>query len=151
MRKFVGEFLHRGFVACGFGPIIWAIVIHILSKKYGVAQTIPANEVVLGILTSALLAFVAGGINAIYKIERIPLILAFFLHAVILYIDYIVIYLVNGWMKAQITILTVFTVCFFSGFAVIWAIIYFYTKKSTDRLNKKLAEFQKKAGETISE
>ncbi len=151
MRKFVGEFLYRGFVACGFGPIVWAIVIHILSEKYAVVQTIPADEVVLGILTSALLAFVAGGINAIYKIERIPLILAIFIHAVILYIDYIVIYLVNGWMKAEVTIFTVFTVCFFSGFAIIWAVIYFYTKKSTDRLNKKLAEFQKKAVETISE
>lgn len=151
MRKFVGEFLHRGLVACGFGPIIWAIVIHILSGKYDVVQTIPTNEVILGILTSALLAFVAGGINAIYKIEKIPLILAIFIHAVILYVDYIVIYLVNGWMKAEITILTVFTVCFFSGFAIIWAVIYFYTKKSTDRLNKKLTEFQKKAGEIISE
>ena len=151
MRKFVGEFIHRGFVACGFGPIIWAIVIHILSGKYDVVQTIPANEVVLGILTSVLLAFVAGGINAIYKIERIPLIFAIFIHAVILCFDYVVIYLVNGWMKAEITILTVFTVCFFSGFAIIWAIIYFCTKKSTDRLNKKLAEFQKKAEETINE
>jgi len=145
MRKFVGEFLHRGFIACGFGPIIWAIIIHILSRQNDVVQTIPANEVVLGILTSALLAFIAGGINAIYIIERIPLIFAIFIHAVILYLDYIVIYLVNGWMKAEMKILTVFTVCFFLGFAIIWAMIYFYTRKSTDKMNKKLVEFQKKA------
>ena len=151
MRKFVGEFIHRGFVACGFGPIVWAIVIYILSQKNDIVQTIPATEVVLSILTSSLLAFVAGGINTIYKIERIPLVLAIFIHAVILYIDYIVIYLVNGWMKAEITILTVFTICFFSGFAIIWAIIYFYTKKNTDRLNKKLVEHQNKSKESIVE
>lgn len=151
MRKFVGEFIHRGFVACGFGPIVWAIVIYILSQKNDIVQTIPATEVVLNILTSSLLAFVAGGINTIYKIERIPLVLAIFIHAVILYIDYIVIYLVNGWMKAEITILTVFTICFFSGFAIIWAIIYFYTKKNTDRLNKKLVEHQNKSKESIVE
>lgn len=151
MRKFVGEFIHRGFVACGFGPIVWAIVIYILSQKNDIVQTIPATEVVLSILTSSLLAFVAGGINTIYKIERIPLVLAIFIHAVILYIDYIVIYLVNGWMKTEITILTVFTICFFSGFAIIWAIIYFYTKKNTDRLNKKLVEHQNKSKESIVE
>lgn len=151
MRKFVGEFIHRGFVACGFGPIVWAIVIYILSQKNDIVQTIPATEVVLSILTSSLLAFVAGGINTIYKIERIPLVLAIFIHAVILYIDYIVIYFVNGWMKAEITILTVFTICFFSGFAIIWAIIYFYTKKNTDRLNKKLVEHQNKSKESIVE
>ena len=151
MRKFVGEFIHRGFVACGFGPIVWAIAIYILSQKNDIVQTIPAMEAVLGILTSSLLAFVAGGINAIYKIERIQLVLAIFIHAVILYIDYIVIYLVNGWIEAEITILTVFTICFFSGFAIIWAIIYFYTKKSTDRLNKKLVEHQKKSKESINE
>jgi len=151
MRKFVGEFIHRGFVACGFGPIVWAIVIYILSQKNDIVQTIPAMDAVLCILTSSLLAFVAGGINAIYKIERIPLVLAIFIHAVILYIDYIVIYLVNGWIEAEITILTVFTICFFSGFAIIWAIIYLYTKKSTDRLNKKLLEHQKKSKKSISE
>ena len=151
MKKFVGDFLHRGFVACGFGPIAWAIVMYILSKNNDTVQTIPATEAVLSILTSSLLAFVAGGINAIYKIERIPLVLAIFIHAVVLYIDYIVIYLVNGWIEAEITILTVFTICFFSGFAIIWAIIYFTTKKSTDRLNKKLVEQQKESKESIKE
>ncbi len=151
MRKFVGEFIQRGFVSCGFGPIVWAIVIYILSQKNDIVQTIPAMEAVLSILTSSLLAFVAGGINAIYKIERIPLVLAIFIHAVILYIDYIVIYLVNDWIEVEITILTVFTICFFSGFAIIWAIIYFHTKKSTDRLNKKLVEHQNKSKESINE
>lgn len=144
MKKFVGEFVYRGLLACGFGPMIWAVIIGMLSQKYDVFQTVPATEVVLGVLTSALLAFVAGGINAIYKIERIPLILAIFVHAAVLYLDYIVIYLWNGWMKAEFTVLMVFTVCFFTGFALIWALIYFYTKKSTDRLNRQLAEFQKK-------
>ena len=151
MRKFVGGFIQRGLVACGFGPIIWAIVIQILSERYEIVSTLSAKEVVLGVLTSALLAFVAGGINVIYKIERIPLIFAIFIHAVILYVDYVVIYLVNGWIKADITVFVVFTVCFFFGFAMIWAIIYFCTKKSTDRLNTRLAEFQKKAEETMRE
>lgn len=150
MKKFVIDFIHRGLIACGFGPIVLAIVYAIL-QQCGVLHTITVNEAILGILTSALLAFIAGGINAIYKIERLPLMLAIFIHAVILYLDYIVIYLVNDWMKAKFVPLIVFTICFVSGFAIIWAIIYFYTKKSTDRLNKKLAEHQKKTEGTIRE
>ena len=150
MRKFIGEFIRRSLIACGFGPIILAIV-YACVQANGIIHTLTVNEVVLGILTSALLAFIAGGINAIYKIERLPLILAIFIHGIVLYIDYVVIYLVNDWMEAKFIPLLVFTICFAVGFAIVWAIIYFYTKKSTDRLNKKLAEHQKKAEETIGE
>lgn len=139
MKKFVIDFIHRGLIACGLGPVVLAIVYAVL-QQCGVLHMITVNEVILGILTSALLAFIAGGINAIYKIERLPLILAIFIHAVILYFDYVVIYLVNDWLKAKFVPLIVFTICFVLGFAIIWAIIYFHVKKSTDRLNKKLAE-----------
>lgn len=150
MRKFISDFIHRGLVACGFGPITLAIVYAIL-KQCSVLHTITVNEVILGILTSALLAFIAGGINAIYKIERLPLMLAIFIHAVILYLDYVVIYLANDWMKSELIPLLVFTSCYVFGFAVIWVIVYFYTKNSTDKLNKKLMEHQKRAEKTKTE
>lgn len=143
MKRFICDFVHRGLIACGFGPIVLAII-YLFAQKYDGVQTIPVNEAVLSILTSALLAFIAGGINAIYKIERLPLALAIFIHAIILYLDYIVIYLVNDWMKAEFVPLAVFTVCFFAGFAIVWAMIYLHTKMSADRLNQKLAEHQKK-------
>lgn len=142
MKKFICDFVHRGLIACGFGPIILAMV-YMFIQADGTIPTLPVNEVVLGILTSALLAFIAGGINAIYKIERLPLILAIFIHGTILYMDYVVIYLVNDWMKAEFVPLIVFTICFFAGFAIIWAMIYLHIKKSADRLNQKLAEHQK--------
>ena len=143
MKKFIFDFIHRGLMFCGGGPIVLAIVYGIL-QQCGVVQTLTVNEVIMGIFTSILLAFVAGGINAVYKIERIPLMLAIFIHAVILYIDYIVIYLANGWLKSDLLSLIVFTVCFVFGFAIIWAIVYFFTKRSANRLNKKLAEYQSK-------
>ena len=143
MKNFVCNFVHRGLIACGFGPIILAIVYAFIQAD-GIIHTLTINEVVLGILTSALLAFTAGGINAIYEIERLPLVSAIFIHAITLYLDYIVIYLVNDWMKTEFLPLAVFTVCFFVGFAIIWAMIYLYTKRSADRLNQKLAEHQKK-------
>ena len=143
MKRFICDFIHRGLIACGFGPIILSIVYAFIQVD-GIIHTLTVNEVVLGILTSALLAFIAGGINAIYKIERLPIILAIFIHGIILYIDYVAIYLVNDWMKADFVPLAVFTVCFFAGFAIVWAMIYFHTKRNADKLNQKLAEHQKK-------
>lgn len=143
MKNFIIDFIHRGLIACGFGPIVLAIVYAVL-QQCGMLHTITVNEVILGILTSALLAFTAGGINAIYKIEKLPLMPAVFIHAVILYFDYVVVYLVNDWVKAEFVPLAVFTVCFFAGFAIIWAMIYLHIKRSADRLNQKLAEYQKK-------
>lgn len=111
MKRFICDFVHRGLIVCGFGPIILAIV-YLFIQANGTTPTLPVNEVILGILTSALLAFIAGSISAVYKIERLPLILAIFIHGSILYIDCVVIYLVNDWMKAEFTPLLVFTICF---------------------------------------
>ena len=150
MKKFISGFLQRGLIACGFGPIILAIVYACIQAN-GTIDTLTVNEVVLGVLTSALLAFIAGGINAVYQIERLPLSLSVLIHGVVLYIDYIVIYLINDWMESNFIPLLVFTICFVIGFALIWAIIYFTTKKSTDKLNKKLAEQQKNTASAIED
>ena len=150
MKKFIGGFLQRGLIACGFGPIILAIVYACIQAN-GTIDTLTVNEVVLGVSTSALLAFIAGGINAVYQIERLPLSLAVLIHGVVLYIDYIVIYLINDWMESKFIPLFVFTICFVIGFALIWAIIYFTTKKSTDKLNKMLAEHQKISKDAIKD
>ena len=150
MKKFICGFLHRGLIACGFGPIILAVVYACIQAN-GTITALTVNEVVLGVLTSALLAFVAGGINAVYQIERLPLSLAVLIHGIVLYIDYIVIYLINDWMESKFIPLLVFTICFVIGFALIWAIIYFTNKKSTDKLNEKLAEHQKIAECSIKE
>ena len=150
MKKFISGFLQRGLIACGFGPIILAIVYACIQAN-GTIDTLTVNEVVLGVLTSALLAFIAGGINAVYQIERLPLSLAITIHGVVLYIDYIVIYLINDWMESKFIPLLVFTICFLVGFVLIWAIIYFTTKKSTDKLNQRLAEQQKNTASAIKD
>lgn len=150
MKKFIFDFIHRGLIACGGGPVALAFV-YVILQQCGVVQTLTVNEVILGILTSALLAFIAGGINAIYGIEQLPLMLAIFIHAVILYLDYIVIYLANDWLKSELVPLIIFTVCFILGFTIIWVIVYFSTKRATDSLNKKLTEYQNKTEGVICE
>ena len=78
----------------------------------------------------------------IYQVEHLPLMAAISIHGAVLYIAYLVTYLVNGWLGRGITPLLVFSAIFILGFLLIWAGIYFITKRNTERLNKILKQEQ---------
>ena len=137
MKKYVFGFLKRGLAASVGGPVVLAIVYGILGAT-GVVTTLTPGEVCMGILTVSLMAFIAAGINVVYEIEQLPLFTAILLHGVALYLDYILIYLLNGWLKSELTSVLVFTGVFVLGYALVWLIIYTVTKRSTDRLNRKM-------------
>ncbi len=141
MKKVILGFIHKGFMACGFGPIIWAIVYFFLEKN-GVVEVLTVKKAIIEIVTITLLAFIAGGINIVYQIEQLPLMAAISAHGIVLYLDYTIIYLINGWLGFGIKPLLVFTVCFFVGYAIVWAIIYFIMKRNAARLNQKLSQLQ---------
>lgn len=137
MKKFGKEFLLRGLLACGGGPIVLAIVYGILGATGTVSHFSP-NEVCMGILTVTLLAFIIAGMTAIYQLEQLPLISAILIHGAGLYAAYLLIYLLNGWLKQQLIPIAIFTAVFIAGYAVIWLIIYHVTKSKTEKLNKML-------------
>ena len=141
MRKFVLEFLRRGFVACGMGPIILAILYLILQQTAAI-DTLTVNQVCIGIFSITALAFIAGGMNAIYQIERLPLMVAILIHGSVLYISYLVTYLLNDWLDWGVMPIVVFSAIFVVGYVVIWAIIYSITKRSTEKLNEMLKQKQ---------
>ncbi len=141
MNKFVSEFFRRGLIACGFGPIILAILYMILQKTTAI-ETLTVNQVCIGIFSITLLAFIAGGMNAVYQIERLPLMVAILIHGVVLYISYLVTYLLNDWLEWGVAPILVFTGIFVVGYLVVWAIIYFIIKKNTKNLNEMLKEKQ---------
>lgn len=144
MKKYAADFLHRGLLSLGFGPVVLAIV-YLCLQKSGIIQMITVNEVCLGIFSSAALAFVVGGANVIYQIERLPIMLAVLLHGSILYVSYITVYLTNGWLKWGSTPVLVFTGFFVSGYFLIMTVIITMTKRRTARINEILK--QKQQGE----
>ena len=141
MKKYILDFIRRGLLASGFGPIILAVLYLILKNQTGI-ETISVNEVCLGIISLFALAFIAGGMNAIYQIERLPLMIAIFIHGSILYICYLITYLINGWLNFGTTPILVFSVIFVFCYFVIWMIIYSITKKNTEKLNEMLKKQQ---------
>ena len=142
MRKLVLEFCRRGLVACGFGPLVLVGCYLILQRQCAV-QTLTVNEVCVGILSLSALAFLAGGMNAIYQVERIPLAAAIFIHGSVLYLGYLVTYLLNGWLELGYKPVLAFTAIFVLGFLAIWGIIYISTRRKTARLNEMLKQKQR--------
>ena len=137
MKTFWKEFLFRGLICAGGGPVVLAIIYGILGATGTVSQFSP-SEVCTGILTITLLAFVVAGMTAIYQMEQLPLPIMILLHGGALYIAYILIYLINGWLQNSLIPILVFTGIFVVGYTLIWLVIYFVEKAKTNKLNKLL-------------
>ena len=137
MKKYVLDFLRRGCVAAGVGPLVLA-ALYLILEKSAVIEALSVREVSIGIFSLTALAFVVGGINFIYQIERLPLMVAIFIHGASLYICYLLTYLVNDWLDFGVIPVAVFTGIFIVGYILIWIVIYRIVKRSTQRVNENL-------------
>ena len=149
MKRFVLEFLRRGAIASGIGPIVWAIIYMILQQVAEV-ETLTVNQVCIGIVSLTALAFLAGGMNALYQIERLPLLMAILIHGSVLYVSYLGTYLINDWLDFGIIPIIVFSAIFVVGYIVIWAIIYSIIKRNTAKLNEMLQQKQQSIKENYN-
>ena len=137
MRKLFFAFMRRGSTACGLGPLVLAVLYLVLHRN-GTIVTLTPHQVCIGIFSLSALAFTAGGMNVIYQIERLPLMVAMLIHGGVLYLGYLAVYLVNGWLEWGMTPVIVFSVIFVLGYLGIWAVIRTAIKKSTNEVNEKL-------------
>ena len=143
MKKHVLDFCRRGLIACGFGPLALAVFYLIAWQLTGL-DTLAVQDVCRGIFSLAALAFVAGGMNAVYHIERLPLMMAILIHGAVLYCAYLMTYLLNSWLEWSITPVLVFTGIFVVGYLAIWAVIYCIIKRNTEKINAVLKQKQEK-------
>ena len=134
MKKQVKEFFRRGIAACGLGPLVLA-VLYLILQRHGALETLTVREVCVGIFSLSGLAFLAGGMNVVYQIERLPLMVAILIHGGVLYISYLAVYMINGWLQSGTAPILVFTVIFILGYLAIWVIIYSITRRNTRKLN----------------
>ena len=139
MKRYILDFMRRGVTACGFGPLILA-VIYLILRQNGIVQILTVEEVCLGIFTLSALAFIAGGMNFLYQIERLPLMVAILIHGGVLYAGYLVTYLVNGWLEKGVVQILVFSGIFILGYLAIWAVIYAIIRHRTAQINAMLKE-----------
>ena len=141
MKRTVLEFLRRGLIACGFGPIVLAIL-YLILQRHADLETLTVKQACTGIFSMYALAFIAGGMNVVYQIERLPLMAAMLIHGGVLYVSYLAAYLVNDWLEWGKAPILVFTGIFAVGYLAIWAVICFVIRRRTKRLNEILRRKQ---------
>ena len=139
MKRFLSDFLLRGLGSAVFGPIVMAIV-YLFLQKYAGVETLTVNQMCTGIISLSLLAFIAGGMNSIYKLERLPLMAAILIHGLILYICYLATYLINDWLDIGTTPILIFTGIFIVGYIVIWVVLYSVNRSKIKRINEILSQ-----------
>ncbi len=137
MKKYVKEFIHRGLIFGGFGPIILGIIYVIISKTAG-DFSLDAGEVLTAIVSIYLLAFVQAGATVFNQIEHWSTPKSLFCHFATLYVAYSLCYIVNTWIPFEPTVLLVFTGIFTAVFFVTWFTVYFCVKATSKKFNEKI-------------
>ena len=137
MKQFMKTFIHRGALFCGLGPVIAAVVYIFLSAN-GTVTTIAVSTSIRDILTATLMAFIAAGISAIYTVEKLALPLAGLIQGAVLLLDYLSIYLLNGWLKPSLMTIVIFISIFIAVFGAIWMIVYLCIQRQIKRLNENI-------------
>ncbi len=137
MNKYLKEFLHRGLMFGGFGPIVVGIVYAILSKTVD-SFSLEGTEVLIAILSTYLLAFVQAGATVFNQIEDWPVPKSLLCHFVTLYVAYSLGYILNSWIPFEPMVLVIFSLIFAATFFLIWGIVYLSVKSMSKKMNSKL-------------
>lgn len=137
MNKYFKEFLLRGLIFGGFGPIILGIVYYILSKTLN-NFSLNGSEVLLGIISTYLLAFVQAGVTVFNQIEHWSVPKSLLCHFGSLYVVYVFCYIVNSWIPFEWGVVGVFTAIFVVLYFIIWFTVYFIAKATGKKLNSAL-------------
>ena len=137
MNKYLKAFLMRGLLFGGFGPIISAIVLFILSF-FTEDFVLTGQQVFTAVISTYLLAFVHAGASIFNQIEDWPIMKSLLCHMSVLYISYAICYLINSWIPFSLVAILIFTAIFVVTYLVIWFIVYLSIKATSRKLSRNL-------------
>ena len=135
MKK-LKDFLLRGLIFGGFGPIVFGIICLFISLDEVTSFT--GIDIFCAILSTYLLAFIHAGASVFNQIEEWSLAKTTGVHFLTLYVIYIVCYLINRWIPFNWAVIGIFTGIFAGLYLIIWLIVYLIVKKTTKQMNIKL-------------
>jgi len=137
MNRYVKEFLKRGLMFSGFGPIVAGIV-YLCIESSGIDLKLTAGTVFLAIITTYIIAFIQAGCSVFNQIETWPKAKSLFFQMTSIYIIYMAGYLINNWIPFKIEVIVIFTSIYVATYLTIWLTVYLITKNMTKKLNDKL-------------
>ena len=130
MNKYLKEFMTRGLMFGGFGPIVLAIVLFFIWKFVPDTQ-LQGDEILIGTVSVYILAFVHAGASVFNQIDEWGLNKSIGIHFATLYVAYSVSYLLNRWIPFDLKIFGIFTAIFVAVYAVVWIIVYLCVKRTS--------------------
>jgi hypothetical protein len=139
MNAYVKQFLHRGLLFGGFGPIATGVVYAILDACL-TDFSLGGKEVLVAIVSTYLLAFVHAGTSVFHQIESWPLGRVIFWHVLTLYVAYLGCYILNSWIPFEGVVVAIFTAIFAAVYLVVWLVVYLAIRGTEKRLNAKIGE-----------
>ncbi len=137
MKKYVLEFLKRGALFGGLGPIIAGFVYMIIGFA-GTELKLEGYQIFVAILTSYFLAFVQAGASVFEQIEEFSCFKSLLIHMLVVYFAYLFTYLVNSWIEFRWEVILIFSAIVIVGFLLVWLLTYFLTRRLKNQLNQKL-------------
>lgn len=135
MKKHVIEFLKRGMLFGGFGPLMAGVVYLIISIY--TEFTLSPVEVFLSIISTYLLAFIQAGASIFNQMDM-PILKTMALHFSFIYIANVSCYLINSWIPFKWEVIIIFTAIFLITYLIIWLVIYLIINNTTKKMNKQL-------------
>ncbi|MBE6773949.1 MAG: DUF3021 domain-containing protein [Ruminococcaceae bacterium] len=137
MNKYVKEFLHRGLMFGGFGPIVAAIIY--LAVSYTDAEFfLTAKDYFTATVSVYILAFVHAGASVFNQVEHWSLPKSMLCHFSMLYVAYSICYIINSWIPFEPKVLLIFTAVFVGIYFAVWGIVYVAVRGTSKKLNEKL-------------
>lgn len=137
MNKHLKEFLHRGLMFGGFGPIVGGIVFAILGATIEDFH-IEGWQILLAIVSTYLLAFVQAGATVFNQIEKWGIAKSLACHFGSIYAVYLLAYAVNSWIPFEPIVVVIFTALFAVTYVVIWLTVFLVIRATEKKLNKKI-------------
>lgn len=137
MNKYVKEFLHRGLVFGGFGPVILGIIYWILSVRIADFES-SGFDIFLGIASTYLLAFVQAGVSVFNQIEHWSLPKSTLMHFLTLFVAYSLCYIGNTWIPFDPKVIAVFFAIFVAVYFAVWITVYISVKATSKKFNAKI-------------
>ena len=137
MNKYFKEFLHRGLMFGGFGPIILGVIFLIVSNSV-TDFSITAMQILIGIISTYFIAFAQAGATVFNQIESWSVPKSTFFHFLTIYIAYVGAYLINSWLPFDPKVILIFTLIFVVVYLIIWITVVITIKIISKKLNSKI-------------
>lgn len=142
MNKYVKNYLLRGLIFSGLGPVVMSIV-YLCLESSGVVMQLSAVDQFKAIISTYIIAFVHAGGSVFPTIEEWPKVKAAFFQGLTIWAVYLIGYLVNDWIPLSWLAIGLYTGCFILAFVGTWIIVILVTKAVVKKMNEKIKEINK--------